>query len=173
MSSFSKYLQGGDLRSIANVEQLIPLIQSQADFDKLFQYLFSNDRLLVMRAVDAIEKITSDKPEFLQNHEKELLDFLTLAQDKEFKWHIAQLVPRLKLSNTDLKQVWSKLKVWTTDKSESRIVRVNSLQALNDLIANDKDLKKDFESILQQVEKENIPSINARIRKFRRNNNSN
>lgn len=58
MNNKKKYLQGGDLRSIADVDQLIPLIKTQKTFDELFSCLESEDRLIVMRAADAIEKIT-------------------------------------------------------------------------------------------------------------------
>lgn len=58
MNNLITYLQGGDLRSIANVDRLLPLIKDQNDFDELFRHLYSDDRLIIMRTADAIEKIT-------------------------------------------------------------------------------------------------------------------
>jgi len=160
-------LLGGDLRSIGVMDKLIPNIKTQSDFDALFEYLHSDDRLLVMRAADAVEKITIKHPEFLQNHKRGVIEFFETAEDKEFKWHLAQLVPRLPLSAKELKMVWNKLTVWATDKKGSKIVRVNSIQTLFDLSENYRYLKKDFRSVVQTVEKENVPSINARIGKLK------
>ena len=119
-----------------------------------------------MRAADAVEKISKNRPEYLSSHKTEIIQFLKIAENKEFKWHLAQLVTRLHLSSKELKTVWNKLAAWTTDKKESKIVRVNSVQALFELSKKFKDLKPDFSSIVQEVERENISSLNARIRKL-------
>lgn len=167
MSDLRKFLQGGDLRSIANVDQILSLIKNQENFDKLFQYLFSENRLIVMRAADAIEKITINNSVFLDNHKDELIKFLEDAQDKEFKWHLALLVSRIDLTQDEIGQVWTKLTKWVRDKSESKIVRANSLQALHDLTKKYTDLERDLEITIQEIKSENVPSINARIRKFK------
>lgn len=161
------YLQGGDLRSIAKVEKLVPLIKNQSDFNVLFQHLNSKIRIVIMRTADAIEKITLKYPEFLQNHKNAIIDFLKSAEDKEFKWHLAQLAPRLKLTEKELEKVWAVLSNWAKNDKESKIVRANSVQALFDLARNHKGLEKDFHSIVLQMEKENVASINARIRKLK------
>ena len=53
---------------------------------------------------------------------------------------------------------------WVKDKTNSRIVRVNAVQALFKLLKQEVDLMQDFNLTLIEIEKENIPSINARIR---------
>jgi hypothetical protein len=47
-------LSGGDLRSIAQSNKVVDLVQDQEDFDKLFQFLFHEDRLVVMRAAPSL-----------------------------------------------------------------------------------------------------------------------
>lgn len=166
MKNLNKYLQGGDLRSIGEVDQLVPLIQNHQDFDQLFKCLFSNDRLIAMRAVDAIEKITSGKPEYLDKHKEKLIKILDSAENKEFKWHLALLTSRLNLSRKELSRVWKKLLLWVKDQSESKIVRVNSLQALFDLSRKYEYKENDLASTMEEIKKEKIPSINARIKKL-------
>ena len=75
-----KYLKGGDVRSVGSVAELIPRLRSQADFDILFTFLYWDNRLLVMRAVDAIDKITVGHPEYLYGHRKELMLFTLIDQ---------------------------------------------------------------------------------------------
>ena len=168
MNGLKTYLTGGDLRSIAKADQVVPLIKNQTDFDKLFQFLFTKDRLVIMRTADAIEKITLNKPEFLSNHKKDIINFLEIAVEKEFKWHLALIVSRLDLTIDELRKVWNKLSNWAKDKKESKIVRVNSLQSLYELTKKHNGLNKDFNLIVTEIELENVPSINARLRKLKK-----
>ncbi len=121
-----------------------------------------------MRAADAIEKITADKYHFLSKHNLSLIELCNLAEDKEFKWHLALLVSRLKLSKDEFDKVWNKLTLWSQDKDESRIVRVNSVQGLFNLLLQNNEKVEEFNGILFSLEKQNIPSINARIKKLRK-----
>jgi hypothetical protein len=163
-----EYLQGGDLRSVAGVDALIHLIKDQGDFDQLFEYLYKEDRLIVMRAVDAIEKISKNRPEYLEGYTKDLIKLLDGAQEKELKWHLAQLITRVSLDPDQLRHVWLILTQWLIDAKESKIVRVNSLQALSELSRQNIRLEKFLAHIIPVLEKEHIPSLNARIRKLRK-----
>jgi hypothetical protein len=145
MQDLSDYLKGGDLRSIGRVEDLIGLIKNATNFDLLFEYLHSEDRLLVICAADAVEKISVEHPEWLAAHKKEILHFLQTAQDQEFKWHLAQIVTRLELAEDELRKVWMVVSNWAKNEKESKIVRVNSLQALYNLSHKHIHLKKAFE----------------------------
>ncbi|MCK0146644.1 hypothetical protein MWU78_13390 [Arenibacter sp. F26102] len=165
-ANIKKYLEGGDLRSIGRVKFLIPLIRNQQDFDLLFRFLHSKDRIILMRAADAVEKITIGRPQYLQSHKSEILDFFQSAEDKEFKWHLSQMVPRLSLTEQELEIVLSKLNQWAGNPTESRIVRVNALQAISEIVEENPELEKDFKDLIGKLQKEEIASINARIRKL-------
>ena len=121
-----------------------------------------------MRTADAIEKVTLRKPEYLLKYKPELLQLLTTADNIEFKWHLAQLIPRLELTEHELANAWLCLTAWATDQRESKIVRVNALQALFDLLQFEPGLLATYEAILAQVETEHVPSINARLKKIRK-----
>jgi len=167
MNRLIKYLKGGDLRSIADVNKVVSIIKTQENFDELFQYLFTNDRLVVMRTADAVEKITLQKPEYLTEYKQDIINLINTSVDKELKWHLALISSRLDLSTEEIGTVWNKLTQWAKDKKESKIVRVNSIQTLFDLVKKNKELKKDFDLTILGIEAENIPSINARLRKLK------
>lgn len=167
MENFKEYLQGGDLRSIAKVDELIELIKTQKEFDILFQYLHSENRLIAMRAIDTIEKITLNDQKFLSNHNQDIIKLIKTATDKEIKWHVALLTSRIDLTDAELTIVWKLLKKWAGNRKESKIVRVNSIQSLFNLSQRNDHLKEDFESIIQEIKIENIPSIDARLRKLK------
>ena len=168
MKSLEEILSGGDLRSIGKGNSVVKKIQTQSGFDELFSLLFHRNRIVVMRAADTVEKICRNNPGYLQPHKKEVLTLCGSASDKELVWHLAQLVPRLRLTAKDRRSSWKLLSGWALDKTESRIVRVNALQSLAELSIQDDSLKSDFNQVVQTLEKENVPSINARIRLIRR-----
>lgn len=166
MNKFTELLSGGDLRSLSKSSEVVKAVHDQSDFDTLFRLLFHHQRIIVMRAADAVEKITKRNREFLNSHKNELLNLLKAALNKELKWHLALLVTRLELSNTELIRVWRMLTYWALNPYESKIVRVNSLQGLFELSNRMSVLKPNLERTIRTLEREHIPSISARLRKL-------
>ena len=164
---FTSLLLGKDLRTIRQNGVVVNSIHDQHTFDELFSLVFHHERSLVMRAIDAVEKVTLKRPEFLITHKYQLLEILNSADHKELKWHIAQLIPRVDLTVAELKIVWNKFAYWALNRTESKIVRVNAIQGLFDLSKVNRELKGDFEKIVSALEHEMIPSIQARIRKLK------
>ncbi len=161
-----KYLKGGDLRSNAKAKELESHIKTQNDFDALFHFLHSKNRLLIMRSADVLEKISRVHPNYLWPHQRDILQFLKTAKHKEFKWHLAQMVGRLQLTPVDRQEVSDVLTKWVTDSSESKIVRVNALQALYDTNKQYHERDGELQELIGNLKKEKIPSLNSRIRKL-------
>lgn len=161
-------LSGGDLRSLGKSEAIINIVQKQHDFDLLFDFVYHQNEVIVMRAADVIEKISVTSPDFLSKHKKKIIELCYDAGQKELKWHLALIIPRLTLSSVELKDIWTRLKDCALDQDESRIVRVHSIQGLFELSKREINLAVELRQILEEVEKENIPSINARIKKIKK-----
>jgi hypothetical protein len=159
-------LSGGDLRSIGKSNSLISKINTQEKFDDLFKSLFNKDRIVVMRAADVVEKITLKSPSYLKKHKNKILELCMIATDKELKWHLAQLLPRIKLNKSELSLVWNTISEWAANKAESKIVRVNSIQSMFELSEGNDSLRKKLENTISEIKKENVPSLNARIKKL-------
>lgn len=166
MKDLLELLTGGDLRSIGRSNEVVRQIKNQDDFDNLFQYLFHEDRIVAMRTSDVIEKVTLANGKYLNKHKIKIIELCKSSPNKEVKWHLALLVPRLLLSKNELVEIWELLSFWALDKKESRIVRVNSIQGLFNLLQKNKQFVEDFDLISANLGKENIPSINARLRKL-------
>lgn len=166
--SFTSLLLGRDLRTVKQNSIVVQAVKDQHAFDELFSLVFHHERPLVMRAVDAVEKITVKHPEFLIPHKAQLMSVLKSADHKELKWHIAQLVPRLKLSKGELEDVRHIFSYWVLNKNESKIVRVNALQGLFDLTRKYPEVKEDLLHAIAATEHERVPSIEARIRKLKK-----
>ncbi len=168
MQSLKKLLAGGDLRSIGKSVSIISKIKDRQSFDKLLAFLFRTDWLIVMRAADAIEKISSRHPEFLAPHKEALLRLLYVAENKELKWHLALMMPRLQLKNGDFKYTWYQLCDWARDKEESKPVRVAAVQGLYEMSKQKPGAAEELDALMLQLETEHIPSVNTRIRNIRK-----
>ena len=167
MTGFDKILAGGDLRSIGKSDSVVFKVNNQKDFDELFTCLFHADRLVVMRAADTIEKITLSNPQYLKKHNPAIIKLANTSTNKELIWHLALLIPRLPLKGGEFSNAWSLLTRWARNKENSRIVRVNAMQGLFEMLKQKNEWEHEFYQLLTDLEKENIPSINARIRKIR------
>lgn len=166
--NFAHLLLGKDRRSVARMNEVVRSVQDQETFDELFGLLLHHERLLVIRAADAIEKIVSKKREFLFPHKDQLLTLFRGAVHQSLKWHLALLVPRLELDPDQVKEVWGILSYWAQNPNERKIVRVNSLQGLFDLSHRYSGYSDAFGHTLQALEHERIPSLQARIKKLRK-----
>lgn len=167
-TDFAQLLLGKDLRSIGRANEVVRLVGDQVTFDQLFGLLLHHERLLVMRAADAVEKITIGNPFFLNPHKHQLLSLLRSSVHKELKWHLALLIARVDLSAEELKEVWGILRYWALNPNESKIVRVNSIQGLFALSEKHHELMDAFLDTLHKLEDERIPSLQAGIRKLRK-----
>jgi hypothetical protein len=165
-TNFAHLLLGKDLRKLKNNKKVLEAVRDQKSFDKLFGLIFHHERPLVMRAADAVEKITLKHTEYLAPHKDQLLRALKSSDHKELKWHIAQLMPRITLTPPELEDVWHSLTYWARNPNESKIVRVNALQGLFDIAINFPHLKNEFKQTTHEVSHEPIPSLQARIKKL-------
>lgn len=166
--NFAPLLLGRDLRSISRGREVVRSVTNQQDFDELFNLLLHHERLLVVRAADAIENITVTNRKFLAPHKKQLLTLLKSTIHLELKRHLALLVSRLDLSTDELKEVWGILSYWALNPNERKIVRVNALQGLFELSVQFSDFCDSFQHTLQTLEHEQIPSLQARIKRLRK-----
>jgi hypothetical protein len=148
---------------------LLARIKDQLSFDSLFELLYHHERPLVLRAADAIEKITTKHQEFLHTHKLDLLRLFTTSDHPELKWYLAQLIARVTLLQDEAEEVWKILQYWTRNPNESKLVRVHALQSLYDLSRIYPEFREPFQEILTVVAHEPIPSLQARIRKLRNN----
>ena len=165
-NDFMELLAGDDLRSLGKSSKILTLINNQNSFDELFTYLYNNDRAIVMKTIDLIEKITMEDRKYLQKHKSEILNLSNDAKNIELKWHLAQIIVRLEYTNGELKIVWKILEKWIVDKKESKIVRVNSLQGLYEIVKNNCEYQNNLKKIVKTIKEENISSLNSRIKKL-------
>jgi hypothetical protein len=67
-------------------------------------------------------------------YKRRLLELAATSIEKEVRWHLAQMLPRLNLERTDLRRIAEIMFGYLNDGS--RIVKTFAMQALADLAAS-------------------------------------
>jgi hypothetical protein len=126
--------------------------------------LWSDDPLVRMRAADAAEKISLEKPELLRRHKAELLGLLEEAQQQELRWHLAAMAPRLSLSKAEIQRAADALRLYLNDRSS--IVKTFALQGLADLARLDPTLRPSTKELIEKAARTGTAAMRARARKL-------
>jgi hypothetical protein len=165
MHPLLKQLEGGDRRSLGNVDQVVQDVRNDPSlFAILIDGLFVDSPLIRMRAADAIEKITRDHREYLHPFKQRLILLTDLTTQQEVKWHLAQILPRLQLKSNEKKTVVKNLFDFLNDRS--KIVVTFALQALADFAAEDGILRPRVIRVVEELIETGSPAIKSRSRKL-------
>jgi HEAT repeat protein len=161
--SIASLLDGGDRRSIGRANEVCRLVLKEPRrFRELIECLWNEDPVVRMRAADAAEKVSAQKPRLLDRHKGELLGLLAEAGQIELRWHLATMIPRLHLTAPERQRAASALQLYLEDRSS--IVKTFALQGLADLSQNDAGLRDRLKLLLQDAVQSGTPAMKARAR---------
>jgi hypothetical protein len=79
-----------------------------------------------MQAADTMEKASRENTALPQAHKAELLGLLAGAEQQEVRWHLAVIVPRLRLTASEGRRVVKMLRIYLEDRSSK--VRTFAMQ---------------------------------------------
>jgi hypothetical protein len=158
-------LKGGDRRTIGHADRVAAMVSGNPKlFAGLMAGLWSEDALVRMRAADAAEKVTRENHGLLQPYKKELLGLLVEAEQQELRWHLAAMVPRLRMTARERSAVMDMLAAYLEDKSS--IVKTFALQGMADLAAAEPSFQPKVIEILQEASRSGTAAMRARSRKL-------
>jgi HEAT repeat protein len=156
-------LKGGDRRSIGRSNEVVAdVLDNPQLFKELFGGLKNGDPLVRMRAADALEKITAIRPEYLRPFKKQMVERVVRIEQQEVRWHVAQMLPRLKLDADEQARMVEILLTYLNDKS--RIVKVSALAALAQFARQDARLRDSVAALLSEALEDGSPAVKARAR---------
>jgi hypothetical protein len=151
-----RLLQGGGRRSLGRAEHVVQLVlRRHTLFPQLLRGLWSDDPVVVMRAADAVEKVTRSVPDLLKPHKRALLGLAAEATQQELRWHLAA---------RERDGVLSMLRDWLDDRSA--IVKTFALQSLADMAVADADLQDEVRDLLRVAVHSGSAAVKARARKL-------
>ena len=166
LSPLLKKLTGGDRRQIGRSNAVAAAVLKKPSlFADLFSGLTASDPLVRMRAADAAEKVTRQKPDLLTPHKAALLRVLENTEEQEVAWHVAVMAPRLTLNAKDRNRVRTALETYLD--APSRIQRVMALQGLADLALQDSSLIPGVIRLINKALESEGPSMRSRARKLK------
>jgi hypothetical protein len=157
-------LEGSDRRSVGRADEAARLVlREPRRFRELIECLWNENPVLRMRAADAAEKVSAKKPRLLDRYKAELLGLLAEAEQIELRWHLALMIPRLRLTTTAERQrAAAALQRYLEDRSS--IVKTFALQGLADLAQNDPSLRGKVKQLLEGAVQSGTPAMRARAR---------
>lgn len=165
MNRIEKLLSVGDLRTTGKSEEVVKQVTSDPKlFGDVINAIHSGNPGVRMRASDAVEKITRDNPEWLKAYKKQLLTKIAFINQKEVRWHTAQILPRLNLTKKERGKVYEIIQSYLKD--ESSIVKTFAMQALTDLAMQDCGYVNKVQSQVKRLMKEGSPAMKSRGQKL-------
>jgi HEAT repeat protein len=162
---FARVLSGGDRRSIGRASVVAAFVLDHpATLGNLIGCLKSAEPVVRMRASDALEKISVKDTKNLDVHATFFLGLARDCAEQEIKWHMAQILPRLTLTDKQISEAVSIFQQYLQDPS--RIVKAAALSALVALAVKKPALVRTVRALLEDTLHSSIPSARARARKL-------
>ena len=166
MTTILQKLKGGDLRSIGRVEEVVQdMLENPALFAEVFEGMLDNDPAIRMRSADALEKVSSQHPEYLQPFKNRLIYEVSRMKQQEVRWHVAQMFSYLAVSTQERAEI-VRILLFYLDADRSRIVKVCSIQTLADLAERDESIRPTIVRRLQEVIASGSPAMVNRAQKL-------
>jgi HEAT repeat protein len=158
-------LKGGDRRSIGRANEVAGQVLARPSlFEAIVSGMLDEDPLVRMRSADAAEKVTAQRPELLQPYKGQLLRIIARYPEKDIRWHVAQMLPRLKLTKDERDAGVKLMREYLKD--ESSIVRTFSMQALADFASQDRELLPQVLPLIETLTRTGTPAMASRGRRL-------
>jgi predicted YcjX-like family ATPase len=134
--------------------------------EELVEALFHEEAVVRARAADALEKVSRKQPAWLRPYRGQLLGRIAAIDQKEVRWHVAQMLARLALTPKQRDKAVKLLREYLAN-SDSQIVKVSALQALADLAAADPSLRTQVSRLIEAALRHGSPALKARAKRLR------
>lgn len=131
-NSFVDILEvGGHKNSLGRVNDVIKIVLSdKSRLPELYEAIFNEDAWVRMRAIDGLEKICRQHPEWVEPYIDSLQEKLSNNTQPSIQWHLAEIYTEVILNDQQKERaiIWLKGRLATVDVDW--IVSANCMQAL-------------------------------------------
>jgi len=153
--------------SSGRVGEVVALIQTHPKkAAQLFECLWDEELGVVLRAVDALEKVSRERlpalDAVMDSWKAPLLGLLNEATTNKLRWHLALIVPRLTLTTAECHRAAEILQTYLEDSSS--VVKTCALQGLAELTRQDSSLRPLVLDLLRILTRSGTPAMRARGR---------
>ncbi len=166
MGRILQKLKGGDLRSIGRAEEVVQdILNNPVLFAEVFEGMLNDDPLVRMRSADALEKVSSKHPEYLQPFKNRLIREVSPVRQQEVRWHVAQMFSYLEADKAERDEI-IRILLSYLDTDKSKIVKVCSMQTLSNLAQKDEATRPNVVGKLEEIVETGSPAMISRAKKL-------
>jgi hypothetical protein len=133
-------------------------------FAALIDAMRSTDQVLALRSAEAADRASAANPGLLEPHKRELLGRVAQIDREEIRWHVAQMLPRLRFSGDEREQAVTLVVTWLQGRDGGGILHANGFESLAVLAGDDPGLLDTVKPILERHASEGPPAVRARAR---------
>lgn len=122
---------GGKANSLGRADEVVKsVLADKSRLDELYHCLFEDDAWIRMRAIDSLEKVCREHPEWLKPYVGRLLSDVAAIDQASVQWHLAQLFAQIDLSQDERLRAIEIMKRNIADESADWIVASNTMKTL-------------------------------------------
>jgi len=164
-STIAERLLGGDRRTLGAADAVsAEVLRHNERFAELFEAMLHEEPVVRMRASDAVEKLTRARPDLLVPFRKRLIDEVGIIDQHEVRWHVAQMLSRVRLDPKERSRAIALLERYLED--ESAIVIASAMSSLGDFAMEDWQLRRRVTPTIEKLMKGGSPAVEARGKKI-------
>jgi len=166
ISEIRRLLTGGDRRSIADSNRVRAIVEKDpARVSELAALAADEEWLIAQRAVDLMEKLAHDHPEWIEPHKKVFIGPLADSDKWEVRLQIVRALPLFRWTPSQMKRVEAILLENVT--FPQTFVRAWALDSLATFAKRRKRLVPIVERYLYEFENSSSAALRARARNIR------
>jgi hypothetical protein len=128
---------------------------------ELIECLWDADACVSMRAADALEKVSRENAGGLKSYKAALFDLFSEATQREVRWHLAVIIPRMRLSAAESLRAVEILEGYLGDSST---VKTFAMQGLADLTRQHTNLRPRVLDLIRTLTRTGTAAMRARGR---------
>jgi len=162
-----RLLTGGDRRSIADSKKARALVEANPPLaTELVRLTKDEDWLVTQRAIDLLEKLAHDHPEWIAPHKRVFIGPLAASDKWEIRLQVVRALPLFKWTPAQMKRVEAIL--LENVSFPQTFVRAWALDGLAQIAAGRPRLKPTVAKYLREFERSPSKALQARARNIRK-----
>jgi hypothetical protein len=163
--SLRSLLCGGDRRSIAQSNRALTLIHANPDLiAQVARLAADRDWLVSMRAMDLLEKLAHDRPEWIEPHKHLFIGPLADSNQWEIRLQVVRALPLFSWSPVDKKRV---VEIPLRDAEDpQKFVRAWAVDSLASFAEKDGALRPQLQRCLRKLERSGSKALMSRARQI-------
>ena len=159
-----KKLEGGDPRSMGQVFLVVEEVEANpALLDEIFKGAASPNPLVKMRAAQVINRVASQRPDYLESYNNRFIEVLAQAGERQYRRNLIMLLPHLKLNEAEKVKISAILGGFLRDKTVTIVIA--ALEAMVELAGDDPEKQVKLLPIVDELARTGSPAIRVRARR--------